>query len=150
VNVLFSRPEKIEEIQAHVFASFANAQKDKVVADAFFRSDSVDDLPERSEGFDGVLSVVIVPRYAIEVQKCKELVAIPLQPFLDLDCYFALQGYVRDLPIESIDSRQMLPQKAALEAISINGFHHWLEQDRKGQCEPLQFFVVGVLQHVVV
>jgi hypothetical protein len=61
VNVLFSRPEKIEEIQAHVFASFANAQKDKVVADAFFRSDSVDDLPERSEGFDGVLSVVIVP-----------------------------------------------------------------------------------------
>ena len=75
-NVLFSRPEEIEEVQAHVFAGFTDAQKDKVVADAFFRSDSVDDLPERSEGFDGMLSVVVVPRYAVKAQKRKELVEI--------------------------------------------------------------------------
>jgi hypothetical protein len=96
-----------------------------------------------------VLSVVVVPWHTVEYQKGKELVAILLQPFLDCYCYFALQRYVRGMPIESIDSRQMLPQKAGFEAVSINGFHHWLEQDRKGQCEPLQFFVVGVLQHVV-
>src|SRR6516165_330458 len=84
VNVLFSRPEEIEEVQAHVFAAFADAQEDKVVADTFFRSDSFDNMPEGSEGFDGVLGVVVVPRYTIEDQKGKKLVAILLQPFLDL------------------------------------------------------------------
>jgi hypothetical protein len=54
VNVLFSRPEEIEEVQAHVFTGFADAQEDKVVADAFFRSDSLDDPPERGKVFDGV------------------------------------------------------------------------------------------------
>src|SRR6267378_6883063 len=150
VNVPFSRSEEIEEVQPHVFAGFADAQEDKVVANTFFRGDSLDDLPERGEGFDGVRSVVVVPWYTVEDQKGKELVAILLQPFLDLYCYFALQGYVRDMPIESIDSRQMLPQEAAFEAVSINSFHYWLEQDRKGKCEPPQFFVVGVLQQVVV
>ena len=72
VNVLFPRPEEIEEVQAHVFAGFADAQEDKVVADTFFRSDSLDDLPERGERFDGVLSVVVVPWYTVEDQKGKE------------------------------------------------------------------------------
>jgi len=80
----------------------------------------------------------------------QDLVAILLQPFLDPYCYLALQVYVRDLPIESIDCRQMLSQEAAFEAVSINGFHHWLEQDRKGQCEPLSVLRRRVLQHVVV
>src|ERR1039458_197580 len=102
VNVLFSRPEEIEEVQAHVFASFADAQEDKVVANTFFRGDSLDDLPERGEGFDSVLSVVVVPWYTVKDQKRKELVAILLQPFLDLYGCLALQGHVRDLPIESI------------------------------------------------
>src|SRR6266852_7999540 len=60
VNVLFPRPEEIEEIQAHVFAGFADAQEDKVVADTFFRSDSLDDLPERGQGFDGVLKALLL------------------------------------------------------------------------------------------
>jgi len=66
VNVLFSRAEEIEEVQAHVFAGFADAQEDKVVANTFFRSDSLDDLPERGERFDGVLSVIVVPWYTVE------------------------------------------------------------------------------------
>ena len=66
VNVLFSRPEEIEEVQAHVFAGFADAQEDKVVADTFFRSDSFDNMPEGGEGFDSVLGVVVIPRYTVE------------------------------------------------------------------------------------
>jgi hypothetical protein len=76
VNVLFSRPEEIEEVQAHVFTGFADAQEDKVVADAFFRSDSLDDPPERGKGFDGVLGVVVVPWYPVEDQKGKKLVCV--------------------------------------------------------------------------
>jgi len=33
VNVLFSRPEEIEEVQAPCIYRFADAQEDKVVAD---------------------------------------------------------------------------------------------------------------------
>jgi hypothetical protein len=105
VNVLFSRSEEIEEVQAHVFTGFADAQEDKVVADAFFRSDSFDDPPERGKRFDGVLGVVVVPWHSVEGQKGEELVAILFQPFLNLYCCFALQGCGRDLPIESIDGR---------------------------------------------
>ena len=76
VNVLFSRPKEIEEVQAQVFTGFADAQADKVVADAFFRSESLDDPPERGKGFDGVLGVVVVPWHSVEDQKGKELVAI--------------------------------------------------------------------------
>jgi len=39
-----------------------------------------------------------------DISKGKELVAILLQPFLDLYCYFVLRGYVRDMPIESSSS----------------------------------------------
>lgn len=76
MNVLFSRPEEIEEVQAHVFTGFADDQKGKVVADALFRSDSLDDPPERGKVFDGVLGVVVVPWHSVEDQKGKELVAI--------------------------------------------------------------------------
>jgi len=86
VNVLFSRAEEIEGVQAHVFAGFADAQEDKVVANTFFRSDSLDDLPERGEGFNGVLSVVVVSWYTVEDQKGKELVAI-LLPWQSLRFY---------------------------------------------------------------
>ena len=41
----------------------------------------------------------------------KELIAILHQPFLDLYCCFVLQGHVRDLPIESIDSRSRTPRR---------------------------------------
>ena len=66
VNVHFPRPEKIEEVYAHIFTGFADAQEDKVVADAFFRSDSFDDPPERGKVFDGVLGVAVVPWHSLE------------------------------------------------------------------------------------
>jgi len=40
-----------------------------------------------------------------KIRKVKSLSQFFFRPFLDLYCCFALQGYVRDLPIESINSR---------------------------------------------
>jgi hypothetical protein len=67
VNVLFSRPEEIEEVQAHIFTDSADAQEDKLVADALFRSDSLDDPPERGKVFDGVLGFVLVHPLRLEI-----------------------------------------------------------------------------------
>ena len=141
---------KSRKSRAHVFAGFADAEQDKIVADTVLRSNSPDDLPKRGEGFDGVLGIVVVPRYTVEHQKRKELVTILLQSIFELYCYFALQRHIRDLPVEAVHSRKMPPQEAGFETKSINCFHHGPEQDRKSQSEPLQFFVVGVFQHVLV
>src|SRR5438132_10649306 len=43
------------------------------------------DLAKRSEGFDGVLSIVVVPWYPVELQEREELVSVFLQPLLELD-----------------------------------------------------------------
>jgi hypothetical protein len=78
VNVLFPGTEEIQKVHTHVFAGFAKAQQNQVVSDALFGGESPNDLAKRSEGFDGVLSVIVVPRYPVEAQECEELVAVLL------------------------------------------------------------------------
>jgi hypothetical protein len=58
-DVLFPGTEEIQKADTHVFAGFAKAQQNQVVADALFGGDSSNDLAKRSEGFDGVLSIVV-------------------------------------------------------------------------------------------
>jgi len=134
-DVLFPGTEEIQKAHTHVFAGFAKAQQNQVVADALFGGDSPNDLAKRSEGFDGVLGIVVVPWYPVEVQEREELVSVLLQPLLELQRCFAVQGQFGNPPIKSIHSHQVLPQKAALQTVPINAFDHWLEQDRKCQCD---------------
>src|ERR1039458_2490373 len=136
VNVLLTRTEEIQKVHAHVFAGLAEAQEDQVFPDALLGSASSKDLAKLGEGFDGVLRVVVVPRYAVETQKGKELVAVLFKPLLELHCGFALQVGCGDLPIESLHKHQVLLQEMALQAVPINAFYHWLEQERKSQREP--------------
>jgi len=109
MNVFLPRPDEIEEVHTHVFTGFADAEQDKIVADAFLRSDPPDDVSKGCEGLDGMLGIVIVPRYSVEPQERKELIAILLQPLFELFCHLAPPGHVLDLPVESIHSRKMPP-----------------------------------------
>src|ERR1035438_9026766 len=127
VNVLFTGTEKIQKIYAQVFAGLAKAQKNQVVSDALFGGDSPNDLAKGGEGFHSVLSVVVVPRYAIEAQEREELIAVLLQPLLDFHRCFAVDGEFGHPPIKSTHSHQVLPQKAALQTVPINAFDHRLE-----------------------
>ena len=74
-NVLLPGTKEIQKVQAQVFAGFAEAQKNQVVPDAFFGGNSRYDMPKRSERFNGVLCVVVVPRYAVEAQEREKFVS---------------------------------------------------------------------------
>src|SRR5207244_1410299 len=89
---------EIQKAHTHVFAGFAKAQQNQVVADALFGGDSPNDLAKRSEGFDGVLSIVVVPWYPVELQEREELVSVFLQPLLELQRCFAVQGQFGNPP----------------------------------------------------
>src|SRR5207244_2695887 len=148
-DVLFPGTEEIQKAHTHVFAGFAKAQQNQVVADALFGGDCRNDLAKRSDGFDCLLSIFVVPWYPVELQEREELVSVFLQPLLELQRCFAVQGQFGNPPIKSIHSHQVLPQKAALQTVTpINAFDHWLEQDRKCQCDLFQFLVVGVHWHL--
>jgi hypothetical protein len=150
VNVLLARTEEIQKVHAHVFAGLADAQHDQVVAKTFFGSDSPDNAPERSKGFDGVLCVIVVPRHAIETQKREQLVSVLLQPILELQSCLALHACIVNLPIEPIHGDHVFSQKTALETVAIHSFHHRPEQANERQHEAFHLLVVGMLQHIVV
>ena len=97
-----------------------------------------------------MLCIVVVPRDPVIVEKSEQLVSVLLQACLDFHRFLTLQVAFRDLPIESLGRREVLRQKAAFQAVSINCFHHGLEQDRKVPRDLSQFFVERVLQNIVV
>src|SRR5436190_10101884 len=104
VNVFLTGKEKIEKVHAHVFAGFADAQQNQIVANAFLRRDSCDDVPKYCERFDRMFSVIVVPWDPVKAQKCEQLVSVPFQSILQLHCCFTLQVAFRDLPIETFHS----------------------------------------------
>jgi len=144
VDVLFARTQKIQKIHAHIFAGLADAQQNQVVAETFFRSNSADDAPERSKGFDGMLRVVVVPWHAIKTEKREQFVSVLLQAILELHGYFALHARV-DLSIEPIHGDQVFPQITAFQTVAIHSFHHGLEQAGERQREPFKLLVVRVV-----
>ena len=145
------RPDEIEEVHTHVFTGFADAQQDKIVADAFLRSDPPDDVSKGCEGLDGMLGIVIVPRYSVEPQERKELIAILLQPLFELFLPpRSARARARSAGRNRSTAERCRRKKAAFESESINGFHHGLHQNRESQSKPPQFFVVRVLQRVIV
>lgn len=84
VNVLFPGTQEIEEIHAHVFAGFANAQEGQVLFNSCFRRGSGNHIAKPGKGFDRMFSVVVVPWNAIVFQKCKQFTPVSLEAFLSL------------------------------------------------------------------
>ena len=66
-DVCFARTEKIQKVQAGVFARLAHTQQDEVFFNSLRRGKTFDGTAEPSERFDRVLGVVVVPRNTIVV-----------------------------------------------------------------------------------
>lgn len=79
-----------------------------MVAEAFFCTESCDHAPERSEGFDRMLRVVVVPRDPVIAEKCEQLVSILFQTLLDLYRCLTLQVPFEDSPIKLLYRREVL------------------------------------------
>src|SRR5262249_31487879 len=150
VDVFLARTKEIQKVYTNVFAGWTVAQKNQIVAEAFFRSDSSDDLPERREGFDRMLGIVVVPWDSVIGENREQLVSVPFQTLLDLHRSLTLQVAFGEFPIESLHRREILLQKSAFQAVPIHSIDHGLGQDGKSHRQLFQFFVVRVLQDIVV
>jgi uncharacterized membrane protein len=97
-----------------------------------------------------MFGIVVVPRNAIVIQKCEELVPISDKAFLAFQSRFALIVGSFELSIESFDARQMLFQEMLLQSMSVDGFHHRFEQFRESRDDLLQRIVERVCKNFVV
>src|SRR5215469_5837291 len=71
-DVGLSRPQEAEEIEPLVLACLVDTQQDEVFADSLGRAIGANYIAKARKRFDSVLGIVVVPRYAVMVQKSKE------------------------------------------------------------------------------
>lgn len=66
VNVLLARTEEIQKVHAHVFAGFADAEENQVVAQPLFCGYAANYLTKHRERFDRMFRIIIIPRHTVE------------------------------------------------------------------------------------
>jgi hypothetical protein len=150
VYVLLPGTQEIQEVRANVLAGLTDAQKNQIVTKAFLRSKSSDNAPERREAFTACSALLLFQGDSVIVEKREQLVLVLFQALLELRRCLTLQVAFGYLLIEPLHRRKVLLQKAAFQAVSIDSFHHGLEQNGKGLRKLFQFFIIGVLQDIVV
>ena len=67
----FARPQKLQEVYPTVFAGLLNAQQYEIVLKALARAKVTDHRTVLGKRLDGILSVIVVPRHSVMVQKLK-------------------------------------------------------------------------------
>ena|SRR5437660_1763648 len=127
VDVLLARTQEIKKVHAHVPAGLTEAQKNQMVAEAFFRTNSSDHVPERSERFDRMLRIVVVPRDPVIAEKREQLVSVLFQTLLDLHRGLTLQVAFGDSPVEFLYRREVLLQETAFQPVPVDTLDHGLE-----------------------
>ena len=102
----------------------AEAEKNQVFFDAFRCGESDNRTAKLGKGFDRMLSVVVVPRNVVVVQKRKELVTVLLESLLAPQCVFALPCCILKLFVELLDLSLMLSEKVMFQTSSVDRFHN--------------------------
>jgi hypothetical protein len=62
-NVFFTGAEKIQKVQARVFACLTDAQENEVFFNPSRRRETLDSPAEPGKGFDRVFGVVVIPLF---------------------------------------------------------------------------------------
>ena len=73
MDIVLARTQEVKKVHAYVLAGLTKAQENQMVAEAFFCTKSFHHVPERSEGFDRMLRVVVVPRHPVIAEKRQHL-----------------------------------------------------------------------------
>ena len=97
-----------------------------------------------------MLGVVVVPGDTVVFQERKQSVSVFLKSLLALGRGLALKFKFGKVFEKPIDRPQVLFQEVAFQAVPINAFHHRLHQCCESLREQLEFFVIWVLQDLVV
>ena len=69
IDTSLSGSEKVEKIDAFIYACLIDTQEDEIVADSPLIGISLNHIPDLGESLNGVFSVIIIPRNTIVVKK---------------------------------------------------------------------------------
>ena len=82
-----------------------NAQKRKILTDAFLGTYSSDHLAERSKGFDGMLGIIIIPGDTIIIEECEKFALVLLKTLFVVNGYFTLIITLENILVETPNER---------------------------------------------
>src|SRR5271157_795953 len=123
-----------------------DAQEDEIVLETRLRDRSPEQPSARSHEFDGVLSIVVVPRNAVVVQEREEPLPVLLDPGLvalgDLGCDLSLRHPIK----KSLSISLVLGQELGLQAVLVDRLNHGFQGERVPPYQFLQFFIEGMLE----
>ena len=103
VDVFFAGAEKVQKVQAGVFACLTGAQEDEIFFNPSGRRETLDGPAEPGKGFDCMFGVVVIPGDSVVVEKCEELVAVFIQSSFQFQGYCAQMFHLGD-PVWSKNS----------------------------------------------
>src|SRR5207249_10780707 len=83
-DVPFTRPQEVEKIDSTVLAGLRNSEKGEIFLYALFRRCPRNYLAKASKCLYRVLSIVVVPRDSVVIEKREERVAVFCKPLLTL------------------------------------------------------------------
>ena len=150
VNIPFFGPEKIEKVDAPVFAGLRQAQERQVLVNAFPRRRYGDHVAQPREGLDSVLGVVVVPGNAAVIREREKRATVLQKPLFA--CRVGLTGELRcvEKSEERVNVGQVLSEETRLQPTTVDGLHDPLQQIRERQGDGLHLLVERVVQNRVV
>jgi hypothetical protein len=98
-----SGSEEIKKAHTSAFTCLRNAQQDKVVPDAVHRAFAFDAPAKPYKCLDRVLSIVVVPRDSVVIEKCEKLARVALETLFVTDCNVRMVITPSENFIEAID-----------------------------------------------
>ena len=126
VNVLLTGAEEIEEVDPFEFAGFTDAEQDQILFDSLFGREALEVPSQKGKGFDRMFRVIVVPRYAVVVQKREEGVSILFQALLVSQGGLALAISARETLEKAIHVGLVSTQESRLQSKPINCLDHRL------------------------
>jgi hypothetical protein len=121
VQVLHPRLHEPEEADPLVLAALVEAQQNKVMAQSLLRDVALGVLTVASEGLDGVLGVVVVPRHAVMHDEREELLLVLHQPLPQCLRCLGLEGLLRQPLEEPFHVAGVLHQVPPLQPMFVYG-----------------------------
>ena len=146
LDVLFTGTQKIQEIQALIYAGLTNAEENQVLSDAFLRCRACDYISQSGNSLHRMFSVIIIPGNAIVCEKREQLVAVSIKTLRAAYCRRTSVILVHDLAIKPSHRLQELSKEALFQTTMVNFLYDGFQEFAEAFDKILHFLVVRVVQ----
>ena len=91
IDIFLLGSKELEEIEPLVFTGFCDGQEGQVLVDAFLGRRTSHYVAKPRKRYDGVFSIVVVPRHTVVAEKRKKFIAVFQKSLLAFEGRFALE-----------------------------------------------------------